>query len=377
MATAFVVLLARLPSGLSCADVLTVAGTFHKLNAVDFSPDLHRRYTFWSGIFGGLCLSLAYFGTDQSQVQRYLSGASLRESRLGLMFNAVCKIPMQFLILLLGVLLFVFYQFEAPPVFFNQSAWRAAAGKDSGNFRAAEQKFAAVHAEKEQSIRDWLDARRRGDSAEETRARQRALDANLRSEAIRQEARTSLRAADPHAQTNDGDYVFITFILAHLPHGIIGLLVAAFFAAALSSKAAELSALGSTTSVDFYRHLVRRDAGDAHYVRASKWFTALWGLVALGFALFAHLQENLIQAVNIIGSVFYGVVLGLFLVAFFLKWVRGTAVFAAALLAQALVFALYFTLNISYLWYNLIGCLACVLLSLIAQSLMNLAAPTD
>ena len=369
MVTAFVVLLARLSSHLTFLDSLSMAGMFHKLKAVDFSPDLRRRYTFWSGMFGGLCLLLSYFGTDQSQVQRYISGASLRESRLGLMFNAVCKIPMQFLILLLGVLMFVFYQFEPPPVFFNQSSWRAAAAREGGGkFRAVEQKFAAAFAQKEQSIHSWLDARHRRDPAAETAARAQALAAHEQSEAIRAEARTALRDADVHAQTNDGDYVFITFILANLPHGVIGLLVAAFFAAALSSKAAELSALGETTSVDFYRHLLKRDAGEAHYVKASRWFTALWGVVALGFALFAHLQENLIQAVNIIGSVFYGVVLGLFLVAFFVKWVRGSAVFYAALLAQALVFCLYFTLDISYLWYNLIGCAACILFSVLLQA---------
>jgi len=373
MATAFVILLARLPAQLSFTDALTVAGTFHKMNAVDFSPDLHRRYTFWSGMFGGLCLLLSYFGTDQSQVQRYISGASLRECKLGLMFNAVCKIPMQFLILLLGVLMFVFYQFEQPPVFFNQSSWQAAAQHGGGKFHAVEQKFADAYLQKEQSLRAWLDARHRHDPAAASAARAQALAAHDQSEAIRAEARAVLRQADVHAQTNDGDYVFITFILAHLPHGVIGLLVAAFFAAALSSKAAELSALGSTTSVDFYRHLLKREAGDAHYVKASRWFTALWGLVALGFALFAHLAENLIQAVNIVGSVFYGVVLGLFLVAFFVKWVRGTAVFWGALLAEGVVLYFYFHLKntpqeISYLWYNLIGCAACLLFSIIIQA---------
>ena len=193
MVTALAVLLARLSGHLALTDALHLAGTFHKLNAVDFSPDLRRRYTFWSGLFGGLCLSLSYFGTDQSQVQRYISGASLRESRLGLMFNAVCKIPMQFLILLLGVLMFVFYQFEPPPVFFNQSSWKAAAARDGGKFRAVEQKFAAACEQQEQSIRAWLDARRLHDSAAETAARARALAAQQRSEAVRAEARAALR----------------------------------------------------------------------------------------------------------------------------------------------------------------------------------------
>ena len=369
MVTAFVVLLMRLPSNVSLTDALTVAGGFQKLQAVDFSLDVKRRYTLWSGLLGGLFLSLSYFGTDQSQVQRYISGASLRESRLGLMFNAVFKIPMQFFILLLGSLIFVFYQFERPPVFFNKAAWCLGTKQDAGGqLRSLDQKFTAIQAQKKQLIRTWLDAKHAGDHQAEAVARAQAQEALERSEAVRAEVKTALLAADPHAKANDTDYVFITFVLDHLPHGVIGLLVAAFFAAALSSKAAELNALGSTTTIDFYRHVLKREATDAHYVTASKWFTFLWGLVALAFALFANLVENLIQAVNIVGSVFYGVVLALFLVAFFLRWVGGTAIFWAALAAQALVFILYFSLSISYLWYNFIGCAACVLFSVLIQA---------
>jgi Na+/proline symporter len=372
MVTAFIVLLVRLPAGLTLTDAFTVAGGFKKLEAVDFSVDINQRYTFWSGLLGGLFLSLSYFGTDQSQVQRYLHGASLRDSRLGLMFNAVCKIPMQFFILLLGALVFVFYQFERPPVFFNEVAWKAQAEHPAGaRLRALEAGFTVVHAEKQQLIHAWLDAQHAGNPQAATAARAAAVAAQAQSEAIRAETRKVLHAADPRTSTNDSDYVFITFVLSQLPHGVIGLLVAVIFAAALSSKASELNALGATTTVDFYRHVFKREASDAHYVAASKWFTAFWGLVALAFALFAHLVENLIQAVNILGSVFYGVVLGLFLVAFFLRRVGGTAVFWSALTAQALVFGLYFTLNISYLWYNLIGCAACVLLSLILQAALS------
>ena len=370
MMTAFIVLLVKLPANLT--DALTVAGGFKKLEAVDFSFDVKQRYTFWSGLLGGLFLSLSYFGTDQSQVQRYISGTSLRESRLGLMFNAVLKIPMQFFILLLGAMMFVFYQFEPPPVFFNQAAWNYAVKHDSGaQLHSLEQKFAAIHVEKKQWIHAWLDAKHAGNQEAEAQARTQALAADGRSEAVRAEARTAMLAAQPGTKSNDSDYVFITFILNYLPHGVIGLLVAAFFAAALSSKAAELNALGSTTTIDFYRHVFKREASDAHYVAATKWFTFLWGLVALAFALFANLAENLIQAVNIVGSVFYGVVLALFLVAFFIRWVGGTAIFWAALVAQALVFVLYFSLTISYLWYNFIGCAACVLLSLIIQAALG------
>ena len=372
MAAAFVVLLAKLPPTLSYGDALAVAGEFDKLEAVDFSTSAEKRYTFWSGLLGGLFLALSYFGTDQSQVQRYLSGSSLRESRLGLMFNAVCKIPMQFFILLLGAGLFVFYQFEQPPVFFNQVAWKAAVRQDpGGRMNALEAQFNAAHDEKRQLIGTWLDAERAGEAQRAAAARAAAFAAHERSEAVRAEAKKALEAAQPGAKASDADYVFITFILNHLPHGLIGLLVAVFFAATLSSKAGELTALGSTTVVDLYRHVVRRDASDRHYVAASRAFTIFWGLVAIAFALFANLVENLIQAVNIIGSIFYGVVLGMFLVAFFLRRVGGTAIFWAAITAQLLVFALYFSLSISYLWYNVIGCAACVALSLLLQLVLG------
>lgn len=370
MAAAFVILLIKLPAGVG--DALTVAGGFKKLDAVNFSFDPNRRYTFWTGVLGGLFLALSYFGTDQSQVQRYISGSSLRESRLGLMFNAVLKIPMQFFILLLGVMVFVFYQFEQPPIFFNQTAWHQAIKQDpGGKLDRLEQQFTADWVQKKEFIRQWLDAKHAGNLDAAARARAGALSALEHSNAVRAEAKTALQANDPGANGNDADYVFVTFILDHLPHGLIGLLMAAFFAAALQSKAAELNALGSTTTIDFYRHLLKVEASDDHYVAASKWFTLFWGLVALAFALFANLAENLIQAVNIVGSVFYGVVLALFLVAFFVKRVGGTAIFWAALAAQTLVFILYFSLAISYLWYNVIGCAACVLLSLILQAALN------
>ncbi|HTI71621.1 MAG TPA: sodium:solute symporter [Candidatus Limnocylindria bacterium] len=371
MIAAFVLLLAKLPPELSFTDALTVAGGFHKMEAVDLSFDPKRRYTLWSGLLGGLFLSLSYFGTDQSQVQRYLSGSSLRESRLGLMFNAVVKIPMQFFILLLGVLVFTFYQFEKPPLIFNEAAWKTESQRGaSEELQALEQRHAALHAEKQQHIRAWLQARRAGQEQAASVARTEAVASQTQSDAVRDEARTLLRKRNPKSAGNDSDYVFITFILRYLPHGTIGLLVAVMFAAAMSSKASELNALGSTTIVDIYRHVVKRDESDDHYLLASKAFTALWGLVALGFALFAGWAENLIQAVNILGSIFYGVALGLFVVAFLFKWIGGTAVFWAALAAQALVFVLYHYLEISYLWYNFIGCAACVVFSMILQSVL-------
>jgi len=370
MVAAFFILLSRLPQDLSLTEALTVAGGFDKLDTVNFSLDPNVRYTFWTGTIGGMFLALSYFGCDQSQVQRYTSGHSLRESRLGLMFNAVFKIPMQFFILLLGVLVFVFYQFERPPVFFNQTAWnREVAADTDQRLLALEEEFSEVHAQKQTYLNRWIGAIRDGDEAAAEEARGQALTAHAYSEEVRARAKSTLQEINPAIETKDSDYVFITFILNYLPHGVIGLLIAAFFAATMSSKAGELNALGTATTVDLYRPLHGDTASERHYVRSSKVFTALWGAVAVGFALFANLTENLIEAGNIVGSIFYGVPLALVLVAFFIKWIRGTAVFWSAIITQTLIIVSYFSLSIGYLWYNLIGCALCVLLALLIEAM--------
>ncbi|MBI1841777.1 MAG: sodium:solute symporter, partial [Verrucomicrobia bacterium] len=375
MITAFVVLLSKLPH-----DAARIAGAMGKLQAVDFTPDLKRRYTLWSGMLGGFFLSLSYFGTDQSQVQRYIGGAALREGRLGLMFNAMFKIPMQFLIVTLGALLFVFYQFQPDtPLFFNQTEWRRHVdGPQGAAFRALEEKHASIHADKQARIRAWAAARERGDAAAEAQAREAMLATQKAAEAIRQEARDALRSVDPKAKTKDSDYVFITFILTQLPHGVIGLLIAAMFASALSSKAGELNALGTTSTIDLWRCFRPLAAHDeARNVRNAKWFTALWGFFAIGFALFVSFAENLIEALNIVASIFYPALLGVFVVAFFLKRVGGSAVFWAAVASQALVLALFFlgkaypAREIGYLWLNPIGCAACVIFSAILQAVLE------
>ena len=375
MITAFIVLLAKLPH-----DAVPIAGAIGKLRAVDFTPDLKQRYTLWSGMLGGFFLSLSYFGTDQSQVQRYIGGAALREGRLGLMFNAMFKIPMQFFIVMLGALLFVFYQFQPDtPVFFNQTEWRRHVdGPHGAAFRAIEQKHAALHADEQVKIRGWLTARNGGEAAAETSARAAMLEAQRSSQAIRQEARDTLRSVDPQAKIKDSDYVFITFILTQLPHGVIGLLIAVMFASALSSKAGELNALGTTSTIDIWRRFRPLAAHDeARNVRNAKWFTALWGFFAIGFALFVSFAENLIEALNIVASIFYPALLGLFVVAFFVKKVGGSAVFWAALGSQVLVLALFFAgkvypaREIGYLWLNPIGCGACVIFSMILERIIG------
>ena len=370
MITAFIVLLVKLPP-----DAAHIAGAMGKLEAVSYTPDLKQRYTIWTGILGGFFLSLSYFGTDQSQVQRYLGGARLREGRLGLMFNALFKIPMQFFIVLLGALLFVFYQFQAnTPVVFNQTQWqRQVAGPDGAKFKAIEEKHAAAHADKQEKIRAWVAAHEAGNTAAETTARTALAAAQKTSDAVRNEARAALQAADPSAKrTKDSDYVFVTFILTQLPHGVIGLLLAVMFASALSSKAGELNALGTTTTIDLWRSfrpLAVRD--EPRNVRNAKWFTAFWGIFAIGFALFAGFQEDLIESLNIVASVFYPPLAGVFLVAFFCKHVGGSAVFWAALATQLLLLGLFYFAkgSLAYLWLNPIGCVACVVFAVVLQAI--------
>ncbi|HEX4630055.1 MAG TPA: sodium:solute symporter [Chthoniobacterales bacterium] len=355
MALAFGIAVSRLPADLAFPDALHIAGRMGKLQAVDFSMDPSKRYTFWSGILGGFFLSLSYFGADQSQVQRYLAGNSLRASRIGLLFNALVKVPLQFLILLLGAMIFLFYQFEKPPMFFNQPSYERAIANGYGpKLNELQSQFDDVFNRKRQLLQTAPN-----DPAVEQ------LDSRAR--AIRDETKKVLERAGANPKSKDSDYVFITFVLQHLPHGVVGLLVAVIFCATMSATSAVLNALGSTTAVDFYR-VFRPGASDHHYVVATRWLTLGWGIITIAVASFCSLVENLIEAGNILASVFYGSILGLFLVAFFLRNVRGSAVFFGAVLAQTMVLVLFFTTNIGYLWYNLIGCAAVLLFAWILQT---------
>jgi Na+/proline symporter len=369
MALAFGVVVYRLAPNISFGHALTVAGKLDKLQAVDFSLNPHKRYTFWSGAVGGFFLALSYFGADQSQVQRYLAGDSLRSSRLGLLFNAVVKVPMQFFILLLGAMVFIFYQFEKPPTFFNRPAYERAITHGAG---AQLSELAG----QEDQIFEQKRAALRAYAAQPSAANlQMVRVLNARTQEIRTETKQVLNQNGADPKSKESDYVFITFILQELPRGLVGLLVAVILCATMSATAAALNALGSTTVVDLYRPLRHAVASDHHYVVATRIFTALWGLVAIAVASFANLVENLIEAGNILGSVFYGSILGLFLVAFFVRYVRGSAVFWAGLCAQALVFLLFFTTGIGYLWYNAIGCAAVVLLAPILERLIFRGTP--
>ena len=364
MAIAFGVAVYRLSPDLSFANTLSVAGKMGKLEAVNFSVDPHKRYTFWSGLIGGFFLALSYFGADQSQVQRYLAGGSLKESRLGLLFNAAVKVPMQFFILLLGAIVFMFYQFEKPPVYFNQPAYqRAMESSYAPQLTQLQMQSDKVFAQKRAAIRAVSTAS--SSERDATTNELRKLDAQAH--ALRDQTKAVLVQAGVDPKSKESDYVFITFILQQMPHGIVGLLIAVILCATMSAMAATLNALGSTTAIDFYRPLIRPNASDHHYVIAAQALTAAWGLIAIGVASFASLVENLLEAGNILGSVFYGSILGLFLTAFFIRRVTGSAVFFAALIAQMLVFVLFATTNIGYLWYNLIGCAAVLIFASILQ----------
>ena len=372
MAVAFYMLLGYLPEETSFSEALHLAGASGKMQVIDFSIDLNSRYTFWSGITGGVFLALSYFGTDQSQVQRYLSGRSIRESRLGLMFNALLKVPMQFGILLTGVMVFVFYQTHQAPLHFNKvEEDRVLQTTQAEAYQALQAEYAVWFEDKQRLGARYLEMRQSDPQAALLIANEIA-EADVREQSLRQSAKDLIKQTNPDAETNDKDYVFITWILNHMPKGLVGLLLAMIFSAAMSSTAAELNALGSTTTVDIYRRNFRPTAPDRHFVRASMGFTLLWGIIAILFALFGTLFENLIQFVNIIGSIFYGTILGIFLAAFYVKRLKSQAVFLAALVSQSIVLLCYFTSDIGYLWFNVIGCGGVILIALFFYYVLGL-----
>lgn len=372
MVVAFFIIINLLPEDVSFLEAVQVAGKMGKMNVVDFSFDLSDRYNFWSGITGGLFLMMSYFGTDQSQVARYLTGKSVAESRLGLLFNGLLKIPMQFFILFIGVMVFVFYQFEQPPVFFNEAAKdKLYASEYAPQMRDLEKRHEAVFQEKEGRIHQLITAINNGDQEKIKAAQEKVEASEEKSEAVRGQVVDLLEKNDPGVETRDTDYVFITFIINYLPRGIVGLLLAVILSAAMSSTSSELNALASTTTIDMYKRSLRKNGTEKHYVNASKWFTVGWGALAILFATLASLVDNLIEAVNILGSVFYGTILGIFLSAFYFRYIRSRAVFLAALIAEAVVIYCYFFTDIAYLLFNVIGCALVIILGCIFQALEN------
>ncbi len=354
MFTAFFLILSYLPEGINFTNALDVAGASGKMDILDFSFDFENRYTFWSGIIGGTFLALSYFGTDQSQVQRYLSGKDVRTSQLGLIFNGLLKVPMQFFILLVGVMVFVFYQFNAAPLNFNPAATNAVhESQYSEQYQDLERELKEI--QEQQQTRTLQFARGSKNAISEGNFKNEMLQLNKLEIKKREQARTLIEAASGKVETNDKDYVFIHFILNNLPRGLIGLLLAVILSAAMSSTASELNALSTTTMIDLYKRNVHGKSED-HYVKATKLFTLGWGVIAIAFASIANLFDNLIQLVNIIGSIFYGNVLGIFLLAFFIKAVRSNAVFIAAIITQIIIIIIWWIDIMPYLWLNLAGC---------------------
>jgi SSS family solute:Na+ symporter len=362
MFAAFFIIISYLPEDISFSKAIQIAGASGKMEVLDFSFDLSNRYTIWTGFLGGTFLMLSYFGTDQSQVQRYLSGKSIRESQLGLLFNGFLKVPMQFFILFVGVMVFVFYQFNASPLNFNPAATEAV--KNSAlaeEYLSLEEKHNSISEQKKELQFSFAES----PENEEIKAEIMAL--NKQEIENREEAKEVILQADPTQEVNDKDYVFIHFILNNLPRGLIGLLLAVILSAAMSSTASELNALAATTTMDLYRRNDKKERSDMYYVKTTKWFTLAWGVLAILVASVANLFDNLIQLVNIIGSIFYGNILGIFLIAFFIKMVRGNAVFIAGIITQVLIIAVFQMDILPYLWLNLLGCLLVVVLSIIIQ----------
>ena len=362
MAVALIIAIHALPVGL--ADAVRVAGRMGRLNAIDFSFDLTTPYNFWSGMIGGLLVALSYFGTDQSQVQRYLTGASVAESRLGLLINGMVKVPMQFFILFVGAMVFVFYQFVAPPLFFN-SAERARVAS-TPEYAKLEQAHRSNFVAKRAAIQEML---RNPSAAGHLRTLQKE------EESTRRAAIDLIRKKHPGADANDTNYVFLTFVTQFLPAGVVGLVLAAIFCAAMSSTAAGLNSLASTTAVDVVKRLIWRDATDHQYVVVSKWLTIFWGVFAIAFAEFAGRLGSLIEAVNKLGSLFYGTILGIFLLAFYTKEISGTAASLGAIIGEAAVLWCAAFTNLAWLWWNVIGCVVGVAAALVIEKVLPAPLP--
>ena len=371
MLIALIIAIRKLPADVGFVDAVHVAGRLGRLNAIDFTFDLTTPYNFWSGLFGGLLVALSYFGTDQSQVQRYLTGETVTQSRLGLLFNGLVKVPMQFFILFVGAMVFVFYQFIAPPLFFNPIERAKIGASDYANeYSRLEQQHRQTFDQKRGHIGEMLTAIRSGDDARADGA----ADAIHGLQAAHQETRTAaislIRRNDALADTNDTNYVFLSFVINNLPVGLVGLLLAAIFCAAMSATASGLNSLASTTVVDVYRRLINPDASEHDYVRMSKLMTIFWGVFCIAFAEFAGRLGSLIEAVNKLGSLFYGTILAIFLLAFYTRHVGGRATFLGAVVGEIAVILCSLFSNMAWLWWNVVGCVVGVAAALLFEAIL-------
>ena len=366
----FFYILANLPHEVDFSNVLHIAGANGKMDILDFSYNPETRYTFWSGITGGFFLMLSYFGTDQSQVGRYLSGKSVKESQMGLIMNGILKVPMQFFILLTGVLVFVFFQFNDAPLHFNPTnVEKVKASEYKADYEDLEQKLSQINTDKKIVNQIYIEQLKHNEFDNPILKKQ-MVALSLKEKDLREDAKEVIKKADGKTETNDKDYVFLYFILNYLPKGLLGLLLAVIFSAAMSSSASGLNSLGATSAIDIYKRNVSNKS-DKHYVVATQYFTVFWGVVAIGFACISSLFENLIQLVNIIGSIFYGTVLGIFLIGFYINYIKGKAVFIGACVSQLTIFYVFYLDVVSYLWLNFIGALLTISLSYLLQRTFN------
>ena len=357
-----------LPETVGFGKALQIAGKMGRTNAIDFSFDWNNQYTVWSGLIGGFFLQLSYFGTDQSQVGRYLTGSSISQSRLGLLMNGLVKIPMQFLILLIGVLVFTFYQYHQPPVFFNSyELGKLEKSQYAPELNKIKSDYTNAFNDKQTEVKKLEIALDANDESAINSQRVLLQNADKKTKAIRQQAVDLMQKNDPDADTNDNNYVFLSFITRYLPHGLIGLLIAIVFLASMGSTASALNSLASTTVIDIYKRLINKQDSDKKYLSVSRWATVIWGFFCILMALYASKMGNLIEAVNILGSLFYGTILGIFVVAFYLKKIGGSATFMAAIITEVIVFACWWSNIMAFLWLNVVGCVLLVVFAYAIQ----------
>ncbi|MCO4291699.1 sodium:solute symporter [Solitalea sp. MAHUQ-68] len=370
MLIAAVIITRLLPQNIGFIDAVKLGGKMGRMNIIDLKFDLNNKYNIWSGLLGGFFLALSYFGTDQSQVARYLSAKDTTESRLGLLFNGIVKIPMQFGILLIGVLLFVFYQFAETPIFFNQlEIKKLQESTYAGQLNDLQQKQTSIYQLKKEHANGLIAAIQSNDDKAITKFQGFVTEDHQKEAVIRKDLKKLMLKNDSGANTDDVNYVFLWFVRNHFPEGLVGLLIAVILAASMSSSSSALQALASTSVIDIYKRSVRRDENDGHYLNASRWAIVIWGVFVMIVAGLASQLGSLIEAVNVLGSLFYGAILGIFMVAFFIKRIKGTAVFIAAVITQFLVLLGYFFTDISFLWYNLIGCALVMIISVLIEFL--------
>ena len=361
-----------LPSGVGFTKALHLAGKLGRMNVIDWKFDPSNRYNVWSGLIGGFFLQLSYFGTDQSQVGRYLTGSSIGQSRMGLIMNGLIKIPMQFLILLIGVLVFAFYQFNQPPLFFNKyEVNRVKSGQYARQYNDLRQQYALAFLQKKGSADELLKALDSKNEERINKASNNLRQADAAEMAIRKNAIGLMKKNNSKADTDDTNYVFLNFVIHFLPNGLIGLLIAIVFLASMGSTASALNSLASTTVVDIYKRVINREASDKTYLNASRLATVFWGLVCVAMALYAAKMGNLLEAVNKLGSFIYGTILGVFVVAFYLKKIKGTAVFIAAIISEIIICIMGFYNVIAYLWLNAIGCFLVIIIACLINPIIG------